>query len=331
MSILFYDVCNPKPYDTNVLAKEGLGGTEATVVRVSNALTKAGLCVTVEQNREDCFPASPDDAFYCPLECQSQAAKHVIALRSPKVLRRLSERFSAAKLYLWMHDLPVAELYLPFFDDLVALNVTVITVSEWHKTQTVEMFKSAGYTGQFPIIKIHNPIADDLVPDGTVYDKNKLVFFSSPHKGLDLALHIFKNLRTFNPDFKLYIGNPGYIADPDMDGLEGVIPLGSLAQGDMLSHVRSSLCVFYPNVVFPETFGLVMAEANAVGVPVVTHELGAAREVLDQPHYEIVNCRDPRAVIERVMLYYKGERPTVRGKAAFRLSTICQTWKRMLR
>src|SRR5581483_2147599 len=41
--------------------------------------------------------------------------------------------------------------------------------------------------------------------------------------------------------------------------------------------------VFYPKFVLPETFGLVFAEASAVGTPVLTHDCGAAAEVLADP------------------------------------------------
>ncbi len=50
-----------------------------------------------------------------------------------------------------------------------------------------------------------------------------------------------------------------------------------------MQHIRESLCVFYPQTQRCETFGLVYAESNAVGTPVLAHDFGAAREVLSSP------------------------------------------------
>lgn len=322
-TILFVDDCCNKPYDSQTLKSEALGGTEATIIRVAEGLARTGLFrVVVEQhNRAEQSASIP--VYYRPPR-STDYAEYVISLRAPETLIRAKERFPNAKHYLWNHDLMVpytAQALVPLS------GFEAIAVSNFHKSQMVDVLRPQGYTGQFPVKVVYNPIDDSLEPDGTPVDRNKLVFFSSPHKGLDYALEVFSNLRRFNPDFTLYLANPGYLADSDRT-VEGINRLGPLSHANVLLHVRASLCVFYPNLVFPETFGLVFAEANAVGTPVITHPIGAATEVLSHP-YETVDCRNPKALIDRVMSWYDGGRPRVKANPKFRLSNVLKSWLRL--
>jgi glycosyltransferase involved in cell wall biosynthesis len=320
--VLFVDATAPKPYDPETLDKEGLGGTEATVIRVAEGLAATGLFyVAVEQhNRTETFERGAQ--YNLPEGVPN--ADYVISLRFPQLVPLMQKRFPNAKHYLWNHDLMSPD----FASMLVPMKgFEAIAVSNFHKTQMTEVLKPQGYTGQFPIKVVYNPIPDDLNPDNTPFDKNKLMWTSSPHKGLDYALSIFDNLLSFNPDFRLFVANPGYL--PNHDGKNrNVIPLGPLAHPEVIAHLRSSLCLFYPNPVFPETFGLVLAEADAVGTPVIAHAMGAASEVLSHP-YETMDCRNPKTVIDRVMGWYNGDRPKVKGNSKFRLSTVIKSWLRL--
>lgn len=323
--VLFVDGTAPKPYDPNTLLTEGLGGTEASVIRVAEGLAATGLFkVYVEQhNRTEHTHGGLHTTYYPPDSVQH--ADYVISLRYPALVPLMQKRFPRARHYLWNHDLMTPNTA----DQLVPLSgFEAIAVSNYHKTQLQCVLKPQGYDGQFPIKVIYNPIADDLNPDGTPVDKNKLVFFSSPHKGLTHVLEIFANLRSFNPDFRLYVANPGYLDCDLEDKFPGVVSVGKLPHHNALKQVRESLCVFYPNYVFPETFGLVFAEANAVGTPVITHPIGAATEVLSHP-YETLDCRNPKAVIDRVMAWYNGDRPRVRANEKFRLSNVIKSWVRL--
>lgn len=325
--ILFIDeVCN-KPYDPHVLANEALGGTEATVVRVAEGLAATGLFrVQVEQHCRSIVsePRENDDgAGYAHIGWEDHA-DYVISLRSPDTLRRAKERFPKARHYIWNHDLMVPTTAQALVSQT---DYTAIAVSNFHRTQIQDTLYPQGYTGQFPVKVIYNPIADDLVPDSTPIDPNKLVWTASPHKGLDYALAIFNNLRSFNRDFTLYIANPGYL-DSKGDLPDGVVSLGKLPHNECVQHVRSALALWYPNTVFPETFGLILAEANAVGTPVLTHPIGAAREVLFHPS-ETLDCRNVRTVIDRVMAWHSGNRPKVKANPKFHLSAVIASWRKL--
>ena len=175
---------------------------------------------------------------------------------------------------------------------------------------------------------MHNPIGDHLSADGTPVDPNKLIFFSSPHKGLSYAVETFHILQQeWFPELKLYIANPGYLPMPPID-LPGVTVLSSLPHSEVLQHVREAQCVWYPNLVFPETFGLVFAEANAVGTPVITHPLGAAREVLSDSN-PVFDCKD-RTKLFDAFSAWRSNRPLVSANPNFRLTEVIARWKKIL-
>ena len=126
----------------------------------------------------------------------------------------------------------------------------------------------------------------------------------------------------------------------------------------MCTEVRSALCVFYPNFVLPETFGLVFAEASAVGTPVLTHDCGAASEVLADPRqllpiapaarrYERVARLLPDALrpmlaaraarrgifepyVARVRAWLT-DRPRTAPDPRFRLAAVTERWRTLLR
>lgn len=190
-----------------------------------------------------------------------------------------------------------------------------------------DAMRQLGVNAQIPCRRIYNPIDDELKPDGTETDVNKLVYFSSPHKGLEQTLKYVERFQDFPElaDTMLYIANPGYFADHRTEGLPNVVNLGSLPHTEIINHVRSALGVLHLNAVFPETFGLVHAEANAVGTPFLSSRMGATPEIADHPG-ELIDVTDPKAVIDRLIQWKKYGRPKVRGNPSFRLKRIVGEW-----
>lgn len=329
MRILFVDACCPKAYDPKVLRAEALGGTEATVIRIAESLSNQGHDVTVKQHcRSEQFLGA---VRYAPFGYGIESPSHVVVLRTPQALIQARKQFPTAKLYLWAHDMFGGPGWVEGFKAVKDTNASVITVSDWHRSQMFDAMRQLGVSVSIPCRTIYNPIDDVLAPDSTPIDANKLVFFSSPHKGLEHTLKIFERFKDFEElkNMRLYIANPGYFNDHKTEGLHNVINLGSIPHAEIIQHVRSALAVFHLNAVFPETFGLVHAEANAVGTPFLTSRIGAAYELCDHPA-ELVDVMDPRAVIERITMWTKYGRPKVRGNVAFRTHRVVKEWIEVL-
>ena len=85
-AILFYDPLCQQPYDTRTLAGAALGGTEATLVRVADAL---GAFVIQHNRREDW------GRYRAPRRLPD--ISHVIVSREARALARVRERYPQAR------------------------------------------------------------------------------------------------------------------------------------------------------------------------------------------------------------------------------------------
>jgi glycosyltransferase involved in cell wall biosynthesis len=237
------------------------------------------------------------------------------------------------------------------------LSVTAVCVSDSQRRGVEATLQRLGVGAAVRARTIYNPIDDRLRPDDTPLDERKLVFFSSPNKGLNFSLDAFGALHQAMPDLRLLVANPGYKADRRARR-PGVEFLGPLPQARVHAEVRGALCTFFPNFVIPETFGLVFAESHALGTPVLTVDCGAALEVLANPEevlplrsayriYETMAELWPAALrgaparlaaaaglfeafVARVRAWRAGARPRPQPDARFRLTTVLPQWRALL-
>ena len=350
-SVLFFDPSCQGPYDTRTLREQAIGGTEASVTRIADAL---GAFV-MQHNRTEAYgPYLPPGRI--------AGIEHVVVNRDSRALRTVRALYPQARFYLWLHDqlnpgskrgrrlASTARL-------LRDLGVNVICVSDSQRRGVEATLRTIGVADRVSARTIYNPIDDSLVPDGSSYDDRKLVFFSSPNKGLAFALDAFRALRRRMPDLQLRVGNPGYKLRRSAH-IDGVEYLGPQPQERIHTEVRSALCTFFPNFVLPETFGLVFAESQAVGTPILTHDCGAAAEIVgDQQQvlpitfahriYEAAASNfSPRwrsgparladrlglfdTYIERIRTWRDGQRPVVVPNPRFRLTAVADQWREML-
>lgn len=314
MNIIFYDGVSPHQYDFNSIEERPMGGTEATVIRVSWGLILKGFKMFLLQPKFD----NKEPEFKPHIVITLRDAGHYIANQI---------RWPNAKHFLWLHDVVSGDYQKHLQHHLNGHKGTIVTVSDYHHTNVISTLQDMLKDGNLRVKRVYNPLADYCVKEPVEIDRYKLVYFSSPHKGLDYVLKLHQYLRNIEPKFHLFLANPGYYANKDTL-TEGVTNLGILKHKEVVDQVRTSLCVFYPNTSFPETFGLVYAEADAVGTPVLTHPIGAAREVLFHPH-EVMDCRDYRAVVNRVIAWSNGDRPIVTGKKEFRLDSVVNEWVKL--
>jgi glycosyltransferase involved in cell wall biosynthesis len=347
--IVFFDPVCPIPYSKASLDGGGLGGSEACVVRVAEELD---ACV-VQHCRD-----TAEGRYRPPFA--SADVEHAVVSRDARALPEVRRRFPNARLYVWLHDLaaPGSTRAKWLTRTQSSLDgVTLICVSDFLHARIAAVVDELDSPDAVSIRTIFNPIADDLLPSGEAIDENKLIFLSSPNKGLSYALTAFQAMREAMPGLRLFVANPGY-RELQVREIPGVFWLGKLPNAQAITHARSAFAVFMPNLLLPETFGLVYAEANAVGTPVLAHDVGAAREVLHAAN-PVLPVRARQRVCARVTREFgaraphwlsgaaqslgvfddyiatlrawrAGQRPTVVGNPRFRLSEVVREWRRLL-
>jgi glycosyltransferase involved in cell wall biosynthesis len=350
-SVLFFDPSCQRPYDTRTLQQKATGGTEASVTRIADAL---GAFV-MQHNRTEAY-----DRYLPP--SRIDGIEHVILNRDSRALPRVRELYPNARTYLWVHDQlnpgskrgrRLASTAQPLRD----MGVTVVCVSDTQRRGVEATLRHIKVDDRVRAVTIYNPVADGLVPDGSVVDDRKLVFFSSPNKGLAFSLDAFRALHRRMPDLRLQVGNPGYKIRKSA-AIPGVEYLGPQPQERIHAEVRTALCTFFPNFVIPETFGLVYAESKAVGTPVLTSDAGAAAEIVGDPRqvlpvtfaqkaYETTLSNFSPAYrggpawvadklglfdlfVERIREWRAGGRPAAAPDPRFRLTVVADHWRALL-
>lgn len=329
LPIYIVDYVSPYAYDLETLRSGSIGGTEGTVIRIAEKLGEKAPVIVFQHKREILVKSShvtysPIDLDHLHKPCQA-----ILVLRDPEVAIRLRFFFKTTPIWVWLHDL-VNIYFLKNMKLLADLDIGCIGVSDFHIRQLRELCRLDPDLGIPPKLKrIYNPIDDDLVRNDTEVDLDKLVFVSSFPKGLEHTIKGFEYVQRFNHSFVLWVTRPGTESQEIKKIYHRKVKyLNALTHADNIQHVRSALCVFYLNHVYPETFGLALAEANAVGTPVLTHRLGAAPEVLSDE--QLINTHDLEAVAKRLMEWRKGLRPKVFGNDQFRLSQIVKQWEELL-
>src|SRR2546421_1934141 len=92
-SVLFYDPLCRQPYDTRTLHTCALGGTEATLTRVADALD----AFVIQHNRAE------DWGRYRRPQ-RISGITHVIVNRDSRALPLVAKHYPGARTYLWLHD-----------------------------------------------------------------------------------------------------------------------------------------------------------------------------------------------------------------------------------
>jgi len=350
-SIVFWDPSCVRAYDTQSLLREATGGTEASVVRIADALDAH----VIQHNRVEAV------GRYQP-PGRIEGITDVVLVRDPRALPVVRGLYPDARHHLWMHDQINAgstrgRRLAGMADALRDLSVGIVCVSDAQRRGVQATLDRMDVAGRVHARTIYNPVDGALQPDGSPVDRNKLVFFSSPNKGLKFTIDAFRALRREMPELRLLIGNPGYKNDRSAR-IEGVTWLGPQPQSRIHAEVRTALCTFCPNFVIPETFGLVFAESTALGTPVLTHDCGAASEVIGDPQQVLPVTRAQRVYeralrgmssrmrsgpariaaqmglfaphIERIRAWRSGARPQTGPDPRFQLATVAEQWRALL-
>ena len=127
---------------------------------------------------------------------------------------------------------------------------------------------------------------------------------------------------------ELVYANPGYLPSKDFNSPD-VINLGELSHSKVLEEMSKCEVLFQTQRVFAESFGIVLAEANAMGTPVLSHNFGAASEVLMQAGNGVVNCNNP-TTIEDTLVRMLQKPQEVHLDKRFTIDEVGAKWDKLL-
>lgn len=312
------------------LANGVLGGTEATVLRVAGGLKGRVTITHYQAGRRDTELTEAGQMH--PVEHMATMGRvdGIIVINSWKLAVRMRKLHPGVPIHIWLHVFP-GRHNRPMGPALKKADIGLICVSQSHAGKLSDFLAKEAAP---QITWIYNPIADDLAPRPVARDPNLLFFCSSPHKGLREVFERFIELRRDMPNLRLSIADPGYLrwdAGPPPENTEF---MGSLTHDALVTQMRQALCLFYPQTSFAETFGLVMAEASAVGTPVLAHRgLGANDEILKADFQGradgVIDCGDP-AAIAGVIRRWQAAPPSPTANPEFRLKAVARRWERLL-
>jgi len=324
-SILIIDSVCYKPYTYSTLETEALGGSEASVMRLARQLAKSYVVHVLNGSQE---ATDGHGINYVTPETQFKRPSSVIHMRTCRLLPEMSAAFPSAQQVIWHHDVG-GHHTKDEIENMQKYAPDLVFVSVYHRGQ----FFDRGVFPYYPEYQhkgtsnVAYNIVDAAPVEGTAHNKYKLIFPSSPHKGLQQTLEVFAALRKKIPQLELHVANPGYYPTPNIQQ-DGVVVLGPLTHAKLLDEMRTSLAVFAANHVFPESFGLVYAEANAVGTPCIAHNMGALGEILDAR--QLVDTRITQKVMERLEMFM-AHRPSVALKEEFKAEAVEAQWRKILK
>lgn len=296
MKILLVDNCTPRPYDGSSLSKEGLGGTEASVIRVLSGLERLGHDSAVIMHCAD-NPA----VFGSGLGALTDP-DIVVHLRTSITVPAYKEQFPRAGQAVWWHDL------------FTELNIADLSVLEQHKPLSVFVSRFAMYQAYRVLLAlggkgdygrsvvIPNPV--ETYDFRRVWDGRPVFLYaSSPHKGLDDTVEMFRAAGIDGGE--LWVANPGYMDAPKIDGIKY---LGSLVHRALIEVVSRVAAVVNFGRHVPETHGITFAEAARLSVPVIAHKQGALVEYMGRG--QLVDCSSQEEVTRALREAAVGKLPS---------------------
>jgi glycosyltransferase involved in cell wall biosynthesis len=283
MKLLF--VCGTKDHNPHTRLSRPTGGILNSLTLIPEYLASQGHEVYVNSTHE--VEETVNGVHY--VRSGKSIGKWDVAIFNRNVLPREFVDYChqiGSKVVWWLHDI-VQTSYLP--DDVFRSVDHVIALSEYCKRT---------YTDFYDL----DPNKVSVIPNGvdkTVFypgdpatrNKNLVITASALTKGFLPIPTVYENLKRYNDDidFRIYSsqklhglensrGQKEYLASMEKQGAHVYAPVGQ----EVLAHLlRQARCLLMPNS-YPEICSNLLLQAQASGCPVITSDIGANPEFIEQ-------------------------------------------------
>ncbi len=356
LDVVFYVGRGVEAWNPETAMHNGIGGSETAVIEMSKRLAAFGHKVRVYG---DCNPRHGGPSLeynfdgvsyldvnrYRDISCDA-----LITSRRPEAVDshfNVKWKYSAC----WVHDIHCGDsLTLERANKLDA----ILALSDWHRDNLLKRYP---FLYPLRVKKTRNGI--DLSRFDQKVDRNphRLVYSSSPDRGLDAIFDMWPELRTRVPDVELHIyyGFQTWEACADagqrltIDHLKrcieanknnGVTFHGRVPQGTLAHDFLKSGVWCYPTW-FAETSCITAMEAQAAGLRIVTTPIAALNETVGDRGVLIpgdwkdrgFQSRFANAVVDALNKEGDDDRRALQAYAGehFGWDSLAQEWDMMLR
>ena len=276
----------PYEFDPDLRSERGLGGSETALVEMAKelaALTKLPVKVFTPRSQRP--------------EMVREGVEYIDLMKAAAYFNANEPKLHVA----WRHNLPVTKgRTLVWNHDLTSMGIEhidryykALALSPFHKAFLVSMCK-------VPPEKIsvtRNGLAvEDIIPINVKKNPNKILFSSSPDRGLDRAIRVVEMARETFSNLELHVAygfegvrkaNPG--AADTLEKLCSQHPwvkvLGNLKKPALMRHFAESAVWCYPTS-FLETSCITAMEALAYGAYPIVRAYGALSDTLKDAHLQ---------------------------------------------
>lgn len=291
MKFLFYPQ-GCLPIHGKSLEERPLGGTEAGLIYLADELASLGHSVTVLSQ----FKNPPlTRALYLPYFALADLGPVDVLVAVREWAPLLLPIESKVRLF-WSGDSYDQPQNVGLGDRRVSERIDAfLAVSDWHGRTISE-------TSRFPLEKvwvIRNGIKTEYFSGAEPRHRKRLIYSSTPYRGLQLIPAIFPAIRAQHPDAELHVFS-GYdvYAGPDrkfdaqavnefqtlrsvLEKLPGCFVHGNVSQRQLAREFMRSSVLCYPNT-FAETSCITALEAQAAGCAIVSSNYGALPETVGE-------------------------------------------------
>lgn len=297
-------------FDEEVYKERALGGSETALVMMAKHLKqKTGRSVKVFNMREKPLVAESGVEYIPNKELPEYLSKYRPAVN---IAWRHNTKLTNAPTYLWCHDLITAGVEAKQnFDKMFCL-------SEFHK----EYVKAKQGVPDEKIIVTRNGLSPEKFAfERQAKNPNKIVWMSSPDRGLDRAILVMDKVREEFPEAELHVYNSIenlYKYGPQMsalaDHLKGMIAArpwviyhGFTEQNKLYREVDDAVVWNHP-CNFIETYCITAVEMLSLGIYPVTRRLGALTNTLAEAEKNgMATLLDHGCMTDEEAMAYAGE------------------------
>jgi glycosyltransferase involved in cell wall biosynthesis len=267
-------------------AHQPLGGSESACAWLARALAARGHDTSLMAHLPDGASGAIGGVHHLPIAAAQDAGffaqahfDAVITLSAPQAAQLMKQMAPGALHVTWLHLPPNASVkelinkHTPFIEQAVFVSQT--------------QREAVGYAG--PSHVIGNgiaPVFENLFASAAellAAKQNRAAYASVPDRGLDVLADVMAQT-TLDTEFDIYSGMRLYQQSEDafaplyarLKALPRCHYQGALGQAELAQALKPAAVLAYPCTV-GETYGIVVQEAIAAGLKVVTTDLGHLR------------------------------------------------------